>query len=149
MSVKKVTIEKKDFPPLSPNGEYLLRYRIISEDKNRNSHWSPVYKLDATPFIEQVSGDLQINSASGVTAIWGDTNFKSLYDIFVSFGTYNPGTSTIAWQEYFYHGSSPIHTYSFLKQEVHTDIRVKIQLAGIEKVINNVLTICSLEATSR
>ena len=149
MSVKKVNIEKKDFPPLSPNGEYLLRYRIISEDKNRNSHWSPVYKLDATPFIEQVSGDLQINSASGVTAIWGDTNFKSLYDIFVSFGTYNPGTSTIAWQEYFYHGSSPIHTYSFLKQEVHTDIRVKIQLAGIEKVINNVLTICSLEATSR
>ena len=149
MSVKKVTIEKKDFPPLSPNGEYLLRYRIISEDKNRASHWSPVYKLDATPFIEQVSGDLQINSASGVTAIWGDTNLKSLYDIFVSFGIYNPGTSTIAWQEYFYHGSSPIHTYSFLKQEVHTDIRVKIQLAGIEKVVNNVLTICSLEATSR
>ena len=149
LSVKKVTIEKKDFPPLSPNGEYLLRYRIISEDKNRTSHWSPVYKLDATPFIEQVSGDLQINSTSGVTAIWGDTNLKSLYDIFVSFGIYNPGTSTIAWQEYVYHGSSPIHTYSFLKQEVHTDIRVKIQLAGIEKVINNVLTICSLEATSR
>ena len=160
MSVKKVTIEKKDLPPLSPNGEYLLRYRIISEDKNRTSHWSPVYKLDATrvwdeegeefvSLIKPVSGDLQINSASGVTAIWGDTNLKSLYDIFVSFGTYNPGTSTIAWQEYFYHGSSPVHTYSFLKQEVHTDIRVKIQLAGIEKVVNNVLTICSLEATSR
>jgi hypothetical protein len=46
MSVKKVTIEKKDLPPLTPNGEYLIRYRIISEDKNRTSHWSPIYTLD-------------------------------------------------------------------------------------------------------
>lgn len=46
MSVKKVTITKKELPPLTPNGEYLLRYRIISEDKNRTSHWSPIYTLD-------------------------------------------------------------------------------------------------------
>jgi hypothetical protein len=46
MSAKKVTIEKRDLPPMSPDGKFLLRYRIISEDKNRNSHWSPIYTLD-------------------------------------------------------------------------------------------------------
>ena len=146
MSVKKVTIEKKDFPPLSPNGEYLLRYRIISEDKNRTSHWSPVYKLNAT--VQAVLGSLQING-SGVTTIWGDTNLKSLYDVFVSFGVYNSGTGIITWQEYFYHGSSPIHTYLFLKPETYTDVRVKIQLSGLEKAVNPNLTICSLQAPQR
>jgi hypothetical protein len=52
MSVKKVTVEKKDLPPLSPNGEYLIRYRIISEDKNRTSHWSPIYTLDSRRVIK-------------------------------------------------------------------------------------------------
>jgi len=148
MSVKKVTIEKKDLPPLSPNGEYLIRYRIISEDKNRRSHWSPIYKIDASSSIDQVSGSLQING-SGVTAIWGDTNLKPLYDIFVSFGVYDSETDTTTWEEYFYHGSSPIHTYLFLKPEAYTDARVKIQLSGIEKAVNDILTICSLQAPQR
>lgn len=52
MSVKKVTVEKKDLPPLSPNGEYLIRYRVISEDKNRTSHWSPIYTLDSRRVIK-------------------------------------------------------------------------------------------------
>jgi hypothetical protein len=55
MTAKKVTIEKKQLPSLSPDGKYLLRYRIISEDKNRNSHWSPIYSLDATKVLKDIN----------------------------------------------------------------------------------------------
>lgn len=150
MIIKKTIISKENLPPLSPNGEYVVRYRIISEDKNRTSHWSPIYYIDVKPFIEQVTGELQGSSTSlGLTAIWGDVNFKSLYDIFVSFGVYNVSTSQVDWNPYFYHGSSPIHTYSFLRNQEHTDIRVKIQLSGIEKSVNETLSICSIEKSLR
>lgn len=141
MSVKKVNIEKKDFPPLSPNGEYLLRYRIISEDKNRNSHWSPVYKLDATPFIQDVDSNIEVTPA-GILITWGDQNKAPLHDIFISFKI--GGT----WQSYFYHGSSALSYYT-LEQPIRptaigyeaTDVKAVIQLAGIEKARNDILTI--------
>jgi hypothetical protein len=150
MSVKKVTIEKKDLPPLSPDGKYLLRYRIISEDKNRTSHWSPVYGLNASSFIEDVSGDLQMSSSSlAVTAVWGESRWNASYDIFISFGVYNVGTSTIVWEDYFYGGSFTAQSYSFLRTAPVTDVRVKIQLSGIEKTLSPVLEICSLQASRR
>jgi hypothetical protein len=139
MTVKKVTIEKKQLPALSSDGKYLLRYRIISEDKNRTSHWSPIYSLDATEFIESVSSSIEVTD-TGVTVTWGDANDRSEYDIFVSFGTLSGGV--IDYEAYSYHGSSPIHSYSFKKKDgSYTHVQVAIQLAGIEKVTSPTLTI--------
>lgn len=157
MTVKKVTLEKKDFPPLSPEGEYLLRYRVVSEDKNRTSHWSPIYKLDVTRvwdeeekefvnLIKTVSGGLQIfDNSPGVTAIWEASDIASSYDIFISFGIYNYGNGTWNWGNYAYHGSTSSQSYSFLIPSPAEGIRVKIQLSGIEKALNPILEICSIE----
>ena len=154
MSVKKVTIEKKDLPPLSPDGEYLIRYRIISEDKNRTSHWSPIYTLDLTSvesgaeFINLIrpgTANIEVTPSDSITT-WGDANKAALYDIFVSYKI--SGT----WGDYFFHGSSPIHTYGFLQPTASTaigygatEIRIAIQLAGIEKIISDTLTISTAE----
>jgi hypothetical protein len=156
MSAKKVIIEKKDLPPLTSNGEYLIRYRIISEDKNRTSHWSPIYTLDATrvwneeeeefeSLIKSVTANIEV-TPSDIIVTWGDVNKAALYDIFVSYKI--SGT----WGNYFLHGSSPIHTYGFLQPTASTaigygasDIRIAIQLAGIEKVISPTLTISIAE----
>jgi hypothetical protein len=154
MSVKKVTIEKKDLPPLSPNGEYLIRYRIISEDKNRTSHWSPIYTLDLTNvesgtefinLIRTVTANIEV-TPSDIIVTWGDENKAPLYDIFIS---YRIGGT---WGDYFFHGSSPIHTYGFLQPLAltaigygATDIRIAIQLAGIEKTESPTLTISTAE----
>jgi hypothetical protein len=152
MSVKKVTIEKKDLPPLSPNGEYLIRYRIISEDKNRTSHWSPIYTLDAKAvplrdgtldtknLIRDVTSSVTVTPTT-IIIDWETTNDASLYDIFISLGT--SGT----WGSYFYHGSSSTHSYSFLKPTGAgiTDMRIAIQLAGIEKTKNDTLEISTEE----
>lgn len=154
MSVKKVTIEKKDLPPLSPNGEYLIRYRIISEDKNRTSHWSPVYSLDTTAvpvgdgttvnFIRNVTSDVTVTPTS-IAINWGDDNNAALYDIFISVKISD------TWSSYIYHGSSPIHSYNFLKPETLgiTDIRIAIQLAGIEKVKSDILEISTKEFSAQ
>jgi hypothetical protein len=150
VSVKQVILESQDFPPLSPDGEYLLRYRVVSEDKNRTSHWSPVYKIDVARFIEPVSGDIRaLEDSLGVSVIWGKSELQQKYDIFVSFGVYNLGTSIVSWSDYSYLGSSNTETYSFLRQEIHTDIRVKVQLAGIEKTVSPTLNICTLEKSLR
>jgi hypothetical protein len=139
MTVKKVTIEENQLPPLSPDGKYLLRYRIISEDKNRTSHWSPIYSIDATPFIDSVSSNIEVTN-TGITVSWGDDNGRSEYDIFVSYGTLSGGVTT--YEPYSYHGSSPIHSYSFSKKPgLYTSIQVAIQLSGIEKIRSTVLTI--------
>lgn len=42
---KKVTIPVKDLPAMLPSGKHLVRYRVISEDKNRISAWSPIYSI--------------------------------------------------------------------------------------------------------
>jgi hypothetical protein len=249
MSAKKVTVEKKDLPPLSSNGEYLIRYRIISEDKNRTSHWSPIYTLDSRKVLKGINdtgpdlvfaaanistvsnliskqntfilGQMVMFSAGGGTApntqlgplsagvpyyvkpassssfslhtslasalgetglageidflstgtgtaftltsntknlirsvtsniqvtpsdvivTWADTNRAPLYDIFVS---YRIGGT---WIDYSFHGSSPIHTYGFLRPvgTGATDIRIAIQLAGIEKNRSDILTISIAE----
>ena len=249
MSVKKVTILKKELSALTPNGEYLLRYRIISEDKNRTSHWSPIYTLDlrrvvkgpdetdpdltfaasdvstTTNLINKqhnfLQGQAVVFSADGGTAPntqfgllteggtyyvkpassesfslwvseasalgqtglvgyidflssgtgsaftltsntknliravtssvtvtpttiivdWGTVNDALSYDIFISLKT--SGT----WGSYVYHGSSPTHSYSFLKptEAGITDMRIAIQLAGIEKTKNDILTISTSE----
>ncbi len=42
--IKKATVQSFALPsPL--DGQYLVRYRVVSEDKNRRSHWSPIYYL--------------------------------------------------------------------------------------------------------
>jgi hypothetical protein len=126
--IKKLIIPKNQLPPVGDNNEYLLRYRIISDDKNRSSHYSPIFSVPALE-IEEVEGNVFVNGTSS-TAIWGDENNRPRYDIFVKFD----GGS------YFYHGTSPIHTYGFLNTGT-TNVRVAVQVEGINKQRNVDLTI--------
>jgi hypothetical protein len=129
MAVKKAIIQKYSLPPIdSESGGYVLRYRIISEDKNRVSHWSPIFVVPAQD-TQQVNGQL-IYTGGILIAVWGDELNMPSYDIFVKFdgGAYE------------YHGTSPTHTYTFLKTGT-TSARVAIQVEGINKTRNAALTI--------
>ena len=59
------------------------------------------------------------------TVVWGDEVNRPKYDIFVKFD----GGS------YVYHGTSPIHTYSFINTG-STSVQVAIQVEGINKERN-------------
>lgn len=64
--IKQYRIPILDMPPISSITEgYSLRYRIVSEDKNRTSHWSPVYLI--VPDYTFVSNQIKFSSG-GQTA---------------------------------------------------------------------------------
>jgi hypothetical protein len=90
--IKKAKVLKENLPPVnSINGTYSIRYRIISEDKNRTSSWSSVYGVD--PNYVYVPGKINISSSSGVVRVaWDSVTVKigtnvirqaKDYDIFV------------------------------------------------------------------
>jgi hypothetical protein len=141
--IKKIIIKKQEFPPLAKLEEevygYFLRYRVVSEDKNRFSHWSEItpltlFSVDSLP--GQVEGALNITESS-IAIVWGDEVNRPSYDIFVRFDE----------GDFFYHGTSPIHTYLILREPGFSSVEVAIQVESIVKERSEVLTICELSNT--
>ena len=122
-NIKKTRILKSALPPIDYDTlKYNTRYRVISEDRNRTSHWSPIYNSDGTSIVG-TSGALSITQEI-ITAVWGDENLHPAYDVFVSFDG----------DPFFWHGTSNVHSYSFLNEGT-TTVQVKVQLASSKKEI--------------
>ena len=127
--IKKAIIKKALLPAIDSNNiGYIFRYRVVSEDKNRTSQWSPV-NIVADNSIANVNGALQI-SQTITTVVWGDELLRPKYDIFVGFDNATP----------IYHGTSPIHTYSFLNTGT-TNVRVIVQVEASQKELHPSLEI--------
>jgi hypothetical protein len=63
--IKKAKIVRADLPAISSETEgYSIRYRIVSEDKNRVSHWSPVYLIK--PEYTFVIGSVRFSSGNQI-----------------------------------------------------------------------------------
>ena len=122
-NIKKTRILKSLLPPIDHDTlKYNTRYRIISEDRNRTSHWSPIYNSDGDNVVG--TGGALLITEEIITAVWGDENLHLAYDIFVSFDS----------NAFYWHGTSTVHSYSFLNEGTAT-VRVKIQLASSKKQI--------------
>jgi hypothetical protein len=74
--IKKTRIKQNDLPPMNVDSEgYILRYRILSEDKNRVSHWSPVEVI--MPGYTFVPGSIDHNKTGGISNIaWNAVTIK-------------------------------------------------------------------------
>lgn len=128
-NIKKLRILKSSLPPIDYDTQkYSLRYRVISEDRNRTSHWSPIFNSDGSTVIG-TNGALSITEEI-ITAVWGDENLHPAYDIFVSFDG----------DPFYWHGTSAVHSYSFLN-EGSTTVQVKVQLVSSKKEIKTALNI--------
>ena len=128
-NIKKTRILKSSLPPIDHDTEkYNIRYRIISEDKNRTSHWSPIYNSDGVDLV--VTGGAVSKTGDVITAVWGDQNDFPEYYVFVKFDS----------GDFFYHGKSKVHSYSFLKTGT-TTVRVKVQIISSKKEIKAALNI--------
>lgn len=70
-TIKKFQTANSDLPPLSAETQgYSVRYRIVSSDKNRTSHWSPVYLLQ--PGYTFVPGAIAFHKAGSIASIVWD-----------------------------------------------------------------------------
>jgi hypothetical protein len=73
--IKKIKIEQDNLPTInSATEKYDIRYRVVSEDRNRLSHWSPIVSID--PAYIYVSGNISIVSSGITTVAWDTVTIK-------------------------------------------------------------------------
>ena len=99
-SIKKSLILKKDLPEFSgATGKYKLRYRVISEDRNRISYWSKIHDV-SVPSVTQLTSSqyTQVvqeitqpgNKKVHVVQLWWTPNSTYLfnnYDVYIATNT--------------------------------------------------------------
>ena len=78
--VKKFKTPNAQLPPISAENQgYSVRYRVISSDRNRTSHWSPVYLLQ--PGYTFVPGDIQFHKAGSIASVvWDAVEITKIED---------------------------------------------------------------------
>lgn len=108
LDIKKVTVPREKLPPINADkNHYVVRFRIISEDLNRMSHWSPQYLINPTPIDLSAAVDKNItltHNGSLLVAQWNVSAAAQIefqknpslsvnnYDIYVGWGS-QPGST--------------------------------------------------------
>ena len=70
--IKKLIVPIGDLPPINSDNEgYTIRYRFISSDKNRTSHWSPIYLVQ--PGFTYETGEIAFNKSGSIAQIVWDS----------------------------------------------------------------------------
>lgn len=138
-NLKKARIPVSEIKTVDANNKYVLRYRIVSEDKNRTSHWSQFLRIDGPPINPAgYSGAITV-TIKDITTNWYDTPRRGSYDIFVRYG--NGGTlQTTTWGAYTYSGSSLTQSYTILNNVTASYVGILVQVSG-DKTLNSNLKI--------
>ena len=129
--IKKIIIKKNNLPPIGPNNNLMVRYRVVSEDKNRFSHWSPRYNL-ISQIPTSVNGAIEVTSKT-INITWtdiSDNKNKSAYDIFAKIDS----------GSFIYYGTTYSNNFSFLNSGGNS-VTVAIQIESYKKERNAALTI--------
>lgn len=123
VGIKKVIIPKSKLPGFfGENKKYVLRYRFISEDKNRTSHWSPVYKIIAEDTPEEILNSIIIDTNNKVINLaWEPQSSIQEYFLYVK---WNNGE----WQ---YYAKTSQTNYSIVYDSSKTYINVAVQTSTI------------------
>lgn len=123
--LKKAIIKSADLPQVSPENTYIVRYRIISQDQNRASHWSPIYNIDA-PAInkDDIDGNITFSATTRQITIGWTNEARGPYDVFYRL-------DSGAWQ-YLATTSSTSYQY-FVRSTVSGDFDFRVQVASYYK----------------
>ena len=137
--VKKVIIKKQDLPAFSGELQsYLVRYRVVSEDRNRTSHWSPRYKINVDPEIDRdrvidgvpspepwIPHSIALSENKQViNVVWTPpANLKSDFDLYVKWGQ----------DDFKYVASIQTFSYSILALSGYTTVKFAVQVPTFPK----------------
>lgn len=113
--IRKVIVYRNELPPVdSSNLSYNIRYRIVSEDRNRSSAWSNITNVSATAvgnvaFSVNISTPTSGNKVANI--IWNmPTVAYSNFDIFIKL----VGASAASSYQWQYAGRSATNSYSYI-----------------------------------
>jgi hypothetical protein len=68
-NIKKIRIKKNNLPNFIGNNDalkYEVRYRVVSDDKNKYSHWSPIHTLTADTTLNETGYDPDNSAATSI-----------------------------------------------------------------------------------
>jgi len=168
--LKKAVIKNKNLPSISFDNDslfYPIRYRIVSEDRNRISQWSPTYKIEVPPtsaaglpYDGAVSAKRFSISTSGSSPTKIDANwsFKQAsesptdlekmfsniqsFDIWVRWNSVaSPNTAN--WESWEFFSTVNTASFSTTKRTTATtnQIEIAVQIPTNTKVRDNRLTL--------
>lgn len=122
--IKKVIIPKESLPAISGDSQaYILRYRIVSDDKNRYSHWSPQYKISLDP-VSAINYSLNVNQSNQTfTLVWESVPDTPTFDIYIKIDT----------NDWAYITSISGTSYSALINSSWTHIQLAVQIPTYPK----------------
>lgn len=125
-NIKKVKLSNSDLPSLNPNTSgYLLRYRIVSEDLNRSSHWSQVFSV--VPGYTYQSGSLSTsNNGNSVSATWDHANREINSNAIGRVPKYDVWVSLDASNSWYHADSVTQNSLSFLVPAGTVSYRIEI-----------------------
>lgn len=130
--IKNVIIKKDLLGKPTANNDRSVRFRIVAEDKNRKSAYSPVFLVQSkkfSPGVGSVKKDIESNT---ILVNWssGDVSPQILYDIFIGFDSAQPTIRATT-------GST---SYLFSNTGT-TSVRVIVQVSSINPALNEDLKI--------
>lgn len=139
-TIKKIIVGKGSLPPLNGDTEqYIVRYRIISEDRNRASHWSPQYYVPITAPAMESLYDVSITKIQdSIVASWelDDDSEVLSSDIFVAFGQ-NPGA--VGLYEYFATITGTTVTIPIPQSMSAVDVKVQLSVYPRKLVTSRII----------
>lgn len=94
-NIKKIIIPQVSLPPINSDEEkYVVRFRVISDDRNRVSHWSPQYLIAPKPLELVDNSGITLVAANGMINVQWETEpgSSSPYDVWVAFGSQSGST---------------------------------------------------------
>jgi hypothetical protein len=128
--IKNVIIKKGLLGKVTENNKTVLRFRIVSEDKNRKSAYSPIFFTESED-VNPGTGDLrQLGNTMFLSWDPGNLSTQILYDIFVGFDSSTPT----------YRATTGSTNYSFLKTGT-TSVQAIVQVSSINPKLNDTLKI--------
>lgn len=122
--IKNVVIKKDLLGKVTSSNSRVVRFRIVSEDRNRKSAYSKIF-ITGSEAVIVGPGDINIIGNS-IMVNWssGQASTQILYDIFVGFDGLAPS----------YIGTTASQNYSFLKNGTQS-VRAIVQISSINPVL--------------
>jgi hypothetical protein len=128
--IKNVIVKKEFLGKVTSSNSRVVRFRIVSEDKNRKSAYSKIF-ITGSEAVIIGQGDINL-VGNTVMVNWssGQISIQIIYDVFAGFDGATPT----------YIGSTGSQNYSFLKAGTQS-VRVVVQASSISPVLTESLEV--------
>jgi hypothetical protein len=168
--IKKAIIKNKDLPYVSFNDTdlfYDIRYRVVSDDKNRTSQYSPITRLVVPPTsianMPYTSTDRIIIKDLGsapklITCVWtyptpteydadpDVAKYEAIFSDVNIFDVWIAWKVSGTWESYSYYTTTTANNFSLLhRADNPSDIRIAIQIPTNNKVYDTRLSLFQKE----